>query len=100
MDVTFLVHDLQIDFTVDNEVNVLAIFLEAENLVALLVDHFLHVVLNTDKEFSVVRVKVIDLLQKFYFELNPFVIVKECVLFNVMECIRTVGPKLNEIVFS
>ena len=58
MNVAFLVHDLQVDFSIDNEINVLAVFLEAEDLITLLIDHFLHMVLNLYKEFVIVALSL------------------------------------------
>lgn len=50
MDVAILVHDLKVNLSIDDEVDVLAVLLEAEDLVAFLVDHLLHVVLDTGEE--------------------------------------------------
>lgn len=101
MNVTFLVHDLQVYLTVHNKVNILAILLESEDLVSFLIDHFLHMILDSHKELMtvVVRVKIVNLFKQFDLELDPLVIVLQSVLLNVVEGIRTVGPQFDEVIF-
>ena len=99
-DVSFLIHDLEIDLTVDDEVNVLAVFLKSKDLVSFLVNHLLHVVLDANKELMVVLVgvKIRYLLQQLDLELYPLIIVFECMLLNIMVCVGTVSPQLDEVI--
>lgn len=98
--VSLLIHDLEINFPINNEVNVLAIFFKAENLITFLIYHFLHVILNLHEEIMriALRIKIVNLLQQFDFELDPFVIIAECVLFDFVEGIGRVGPQFYEVV--
>ena len=63
--ITFLVHDFQVYFAVYNEVDVLTVFFESQDLIAFLINHFLHMVLYLYEE--VVRVafgvEIVDLFQ-------------------------------------
>ena len=63
--VAFLVHDFQVNFTVYDEVDVLTVFFKSQDLIAFLINHFLHMVLYLYEE--VVRVafgvEIIDLFQ-------------------------------------
>lgn len=99
VNVAFLVHDFEVDLSIDYEVDVLAVFFESQDLVAFLVDHLLHVVLDADEKLVVVRVEVVDLLQQLYLELYPIVVVLQGVLLDFVESVRTVGPQFNEVVF-
>ena len=101
-DRAILSQDFEIDATIDDKEYIFALFVEVQNYMVLLVNKILQIKLHRCYKSLIIFkwLKIVHLLQQFNFELDPRVVVRECLLADQEENFGTVVPELDKVLLS